>query len=488
MTLAALLAFATGHGFHRDEFYIRESGRHLAWGYPDHPPLSPLLARLADELAPDSLLVLRTPPALGAAMTVLLIGLIAREFGGTRPAQFLAATVAAGSIIVLAGGHLLTTSSIDVVFATALAFVLARMIRTGDVRLWPVAGVLLGLGLLNRVFLVVYAVVVVAAVAAVGPRTLLRTIWFPVGVVVASVIAAPTVVWQASNGWPEWEMATAISADNSRWELLALQGVIVGPLLLPLWLAGLWWLLRHPPVRCFGVAYLGLLAVLLVTSGATHYLFNAYPPLLAAAGISCAGWLTTGARALRTAALATLLAFSTALAAVSALPVLPVPVLAGTPIVAMNKEMGEQIGWPEMGRTVADVVNGLPAEVRARTVVLADNYGQAGAIAHFGPDHVTGGTAFPPVHSGHQAYGWWGPPPDHYTTAVMLGTDAPSTIPHWAGRACGRITEVATVRNDHGIANTENGTRVFLCEDLTATWSELWPHIRRVGPAPMPQN
>src|SRR5690606_33609431 len=120
VTLAALLAFATGHGFHRDEFYIRESGRHLAWGYPDHPPLSPLLARLADELAPDSLLVLRTPPALGAAMTVLLIGLIAREFGGTRPAQFLAATVAAGSIIVLAGGHLLTTSSIDVVFATAL--------------------------------------------------------------------------------------------------------------------------------------------------------------------------------------------------------------------------------------------------------------------------------------------------------------------------------------------------------------------------------
>ncbi|WP_083884409.1 ArnT family glycosyltransferase [Nocardia higoensis] len=144
-----------GYGFHRDEFYIRESGRHLAYGYPDHPPLSPLLARIADELAPDSLLALRAPAAFGAAVTVLLVGLIAREFGGARLAQFLASGFAAGSILVLTSGHLLTTASIDVAFGTALVFVLARLIRTGDPRLWSVAGMVLGLGLLNRVFLAV---------------------------------------------------------------------------------------------------------------------------------------------------------------------------------------------------------------------------------------------------------------------------------------------------------------------------------------------
>src|SRR5690606_25726294 len=99
-------------------------------------------------------------------------------------------------------------------------------------------------------------------------RTLLRGRWFPFGVAAAAVIAAPTVMWQAANGWPQWEMATAISAGNSRWELLANQAVIVGPLLLPVWPAGLWWLLRHPPMRCFGIAYLGMLGVLMVTSGA----------------------------------------------------------------------------------------------------------------------------------------------------------------------------------------------------------------------------
>lgn len=485
---AVLMACSGRYGFHRDEFYVRESGRHLAWGYPDHPPLSPLLAWLADELAPGSLLALRIPAAVAAALTVALIGLIAREFGGGRGAQVLASALAASSILVLAPGHILATATLDVTFATALVFVVARLLRTGDTRLWAVAGVVLGFGLLNRVFLVVYAAIALGALAVTGPRHVLRGRWLPLGILLAGVIAAPTVVWQARNGWPQWVMATEISADNSRWELLSYQLVIVGPLLLPIWIAGLWWLSRQPPVRCFGVAYLVLLAVLLVTSGQQHYLFAAYPPLLAAGGIVVARWCTAAAPRLRAAAVGLLLAVSAAVSAVFALPVLPLPVLAETPVVAFNKELGEQIGWPEMGRTIAEVVDRLPAQVRADTVVVASNYGQAGAVAEFGPQFIAEGTPFPAVYSGHQAYGWWGPPPERYRTAVVLGTDAPSHAPAWTGVGCGRLMEVATVRNDHGVENQENGTRVFLCQDLTMSWDELWSHIRRIGPdKPIPE-
>ncbi len=478
---AVLMACAGRYGVFRDEFYIRESGRHLAWGYPDHPPLSPLIARIADELAPGSLIALRIPAALAAAATVLLIGLVAREFGGGRAAQFLAATVAASSILVQVSGHILTTATIDLVFAAALVFVLARLLRTGDRRLWPVAGIVLGFGLLNRVFLVVYAVVVLAAVVAAGPRAVLRGKWLPVGVLTAALIALPTVLWQARNGWPEWQMVTEISAGTSRVELLAFQLVIVGVLLVPVWVAGLWWLLRNPRMRCFGVAFLGLLGVLLVTGGREHYLFEAYPPLLAAGGVVAADWAVTGARRLRVTVLAIVVVFSAASAAVFSLPVLPLPVLADSPVLEINDQTGEQIGWPEMGRAVAEVVDRLPADVRDDTVILADNYGQAGAIAEFGPHFVREGTGFPPVYSGHQAYGWWGPPPERYRTAIVLGTDAPSVVPPWAERACGRLTEVAAVHNDYGISNDENGTRIFHCENLTESWSDLWPRIRHIG-------
>ncbi|WP_345499090.1 ArnT family glycosyltransferase [Nocardia callitridis] len=476
------------YGFHRDEFYIRESGRHLAWGYPDHPPLSPLLARIADELAPDSLLALRIPAALAAAVTIVLIGLIAREFGGDRRAQFFAAAIAASSVLVLVSGHILSTATLDIAFATALVFLVARLVRTGDRRLWAVAGIVLGLGLLNRVFLAVYAVIVVAAVVTMGPRDVLRGRWLPVGAGLAAVIAVPTIVWQARNGWPQWQMATEISADNSRWELVAYQLVIVGPLLLPVWIAGLWWLLKRPGLRCLGVAFLALLGLLLLTSGQQHYLVDAYPPLLAAAGVAASQWVAAGGRRLRTLTVSLLVVVSAAIAAVFSLPILPVSALADTPVIGVNGEIGEQIGWPEMGRTVAEVVDRLPAEVRTETVVVADNYGQAGAIAQFGPDFSVQHTRFPPVYSGHQAYGWWGPPPERYTTVVVMGTDAPSMVPAWTEQACGRLTEVAVVHNDYGIESQENGTRVFLCQDLRASWAQLWPSIRRIGPADNPES
>lgn len=487
-TVFGVLTACSGrYGFHRDEFYIRESGRHLAWGYPDHPPLSPLLARLADELAPDSLMALRLPATLAAAVTIVLVGLIAKEFGGDRRAQFFASAIAASSVLVLASGHVLSTATLDVAFGTVLVFLVARLVRTGDRRLWAVAGVVLGVGLLNRVFLAVYAVIVFAAVVAVGPRDRLRSWWLPIGVGLAAAIAAPTVVWQARNGWPQWQMATEISADNSRWELIVYQLVIVGPLLLPVWVAGLWWLLKRPATRSFGVAFLALLGLLLVTSGQQHYLFAAYPPLLAAAGVAASQWIGGGARRLRVLVAGKVVVVSAAIAAVFSLPILPVSVLADTPVVGVNGEVGEQIGWPEMGRTVAEVVDRLPAGLRAETVVMADNYGQAGAIAEFGPGFYGQTTPFPRVYSGHQAYGWWGPPPERYTTAVVMGTDAPSIVPPWAEQACGRLTEVAVVHNDYGIENQENGTRVFLCQDLTTSWADLWPSIRRIGPADLPE-
>ncbi|WP_082753691.1 glycosyltransferase family 39 protein [Mycobacterium sp. NAZ190054] len=479
-----LMALATRYGFHRDEFYIRESGRRLDWGYPDHPPLSPSLAAITDAVAPDSLIALRVIPALAAAATVLLVGLIAREFGGEHSGQILAGAAAATSIPVLSTGHILATVSLDVLFAAALTFVIARLLRTGDHRLWAVAGVVLGIGMLNRVFLALYAVALLVAVIACGPREPLRSRWFPIGAAVALAIASPTLMWQAANGWPQWEMATAISAANSRWELVAIQLVIVGPLLLPVWIAGAVWLIRRPELRCFGIAFAVLLTVLLISSGQPHYLFTAYPALLAAGGAALADWLQ--GRRVRVVAATGLLTASAVASGFIALPLVTPSVLRDSALLEINSELGEQIGWPEMGRTVAAAIDTLPAARRADTVVIADNYGQAGALDHYGGRYVAPGTDFPPVYSGHQAYAWWGPPPEHYTTAIVMGTDTPSTIPLWAQTACGQLDEIAVVHNDHGVPNQEHGTRVFLCSELTASWSELWPQIRRIGPARQP--
>src|SRR3954466_14828767 len=86
-----LIAFSGRYGFHRDELYFIQCGRHLAWGYVDQPPLTPLLARIQTAIAGDATpLTIRWLPALLAGVTVVLTGLTARAMGGGRVAQAIA--------------------------------------------------------------------------------------------------------------------------------------------------------------------------------------------------------------------------------------------------------------------------------------------------------------------------------------------------------------------------------------------------------------
>lgn len=98
---ALLIVFAGGYGYHRDELYFLAAGDHLAWGYPDQGPFTPLVAHVMNAVAPGSLTVLRIPSALLAGATSLLAGVIAHELGGSRRAQLIAAGSAAVASVVL---------------------------------------------------------------------------------------------------------------------------------------------------------------------------------------------------------------------------------------------------------------------------------------------------------------------------------------------------------------------------------------------------
>ena len=211
---AVLVATSARYGYHRDELYFLVAGRHPDWGYPDQPPLTPLIAGLMDRLVPGSLVVLRLPSALAGGGIALVTGLLARELGGGRRAQVLAALFAAVSAVTLVTGHFVSTTTYDVLLSALLAWLVARAVRTGEDWLLVPAGLVLGIGLLNKTLIGVFAGALVVALLLVGPRRVLRGGWVWVGLLVALVLGVPYLVWQALNGWPQVEMTRAIAAEH----------------------------------------------------------------------------------------------------------------------------------------------------------------------------------------------------------------------------------------------------------------------------------
>ncbi|MCZ2857925.1 glycosyltransferase family 39 protein [Blastococcus sp. VKM Ac-2987] len=470
---ALLLALAGRYGYHRDELYFLRAGREAALGYVDQPPFTPLLAAALDALAPGSLTVLRLPSALAAGAVVVLTGLIAREFGGGRGAQLFAAACTAVSSILLAVGHLLSTTTFDLLFWALLSWLLVRALRDGGAS-WLVPGLVAGLALQNKVQPAFLLAAVVLGLVLVGPRSVFRSPWPWAGGAVALAVWAPNLVWQAAHGWPQLALAEAIAAGGSGtsepWYLfLPFQLVLVSPVLFPVWMAGWWRLLRDPALatwRCFAVAYAVLAVLFLVTGGKPYYLAGLYPLLLAAGADPALAWARRGgARARRT--LVPALALSLAAGAVLMLPVLPARWLPATPVPAVNYDAGETVGWPRFAAAVERARAGLPAG--AEVVVLTGNYGQAGAVDRFAP-------ALGPAYSGHNSYWTWGPPPEGAGAAVVVGL-APQDLARWFGdvRPAGRID------NGVGLDNDEQGRTVWLATDRRLPWSEIWPQLRRLG-------
>ncbi len=469
---ALLLVTAGRYGYHRDELYFLRAGAEPAFGYVDQPPLTPLLAHALDVVFPGSLVALRTPSALMAAAVVVVTGLMAREFGARRAAQVLAAGCMAVSAVLLALSHLLSTATLDLLVWAVVSWLVVRALRDGGA-VWLIVGAAAGVGLQNKILPAFLLGALLVGVSAVGPRSALRSPWPWLGGLLALALGAPNLVWQAAHGFPQVELSAAIAAGSSGtsepWYLfLPYQLVLVSPVLVPVWVLGWWRLARDPTLRtwrAFAVAWVLLAVLFLATGGKPYYLSGMFPVLLAAGAGPVLGWAQRTAT--RTGALVVALTLSLAFDAVLMLPLLPVTSLAATPIVDINYDAGETVGWPAFVATVAQVRAGLPPD--ERVAVLARNYGQAGAVDHFLP-------TLGPAHSGHNSYWDWGPPPDDARSIIVLGY-RDEQLKQWFGE----VRRAATIDNGVGLDNDEQGNAVWVVQDPLMPWTQLWPRLRRLA-------
>jgi hypothetical protein len=461
-----LLLLSQRYGPHRDEMYFASAGQRLAWGYPDQPAFTPLLARLTAGVAGHDLLVLRLPSLLAVCGLVAMSAAFARLLGGARNAQLLTAVTVAASALTLTLGHRLSTATFDTVAWTAILLVVARALVEHRPRLWLLAGLVAGIGLNNKHAVVFVLLGILVGVAAVREtRAQLRTPYPYLGGLLALAMWAPNLVWQARHGWPVLALSADIANEyggvGGRIAFVGQALVMFSPVVAVVWVYGLVQLLRRPEwvrVRPVALAFVTVTIVFLVAGGKGYYVAGAVPPLLAAGCTALAGrW--TGRRLVTTGAV---LALSAVVAWPALVPVLPVKVYTSSFYPVIDADQPETIGWPELVGTVREVMDRLPADQQHTAVVFTRNYGEAGALEWYGVGR--------PVYSGHNGFADWGPPPAGAGPVVVVGYPSPQDS--FAGcRRAGMIS------NNEGADNEERGAPVWVCAGPRGSWAVQWPGL-----------
>lgn len=482
------LLTANRYGVFRDEMYGVACSEHLAWGYVDHPPGGILITWLARHLFGDSLLGLRFLPALAGAALVWLTARLARDMGGRAFAQALAALSICVVPVYAVFDHWLMMNAFEPLIWAGCGWCLLQVMNQGDHRYWIAFGVLAGVGLEMKYSIAFLGAGVLVGLILTSQRKELcsRSLW--IGVMAAGLIALPNFLWQASHGFPFLELRHNVlvsERDVVRGPVTFVldQAVIMQPLLAPLWLGGLGWLLAGRERRrfaMFGWAFLFVLGAFIVLKGKNYYVTPVYPWLFAAGAV----WFET----VTTSRVGQWSRFGyAALAAASGLALLPLaaPILSPENLIRYERVIGmvppefehqengplpqyfaDEFGWEDMVREVARVYHSLTPAEQARTAIFSNGWGEAAAVDFFGPRY-----GLPRAISKHNSYWTWGP--RGYTGEIMiiLRSDGLGDREHFAS-----VTRMGHV--GHPYARRDEHFDIFLCRGLKWDLREVWPKMK----------
>jgi Dolichyl-phosphate-mannose-protein mannosyltransferase len=477
-TVVVHLLTGGAYGFHRDELATLDDARHLAWGYVAYPPVTPFFGRLSLTLFGTSLTGFRFFAALAEAIAVVLTGLMARELGGGRKAQLIAA--AAAVPFCLAGGALMQYVSFDYLWWVLTAYFVVRLLSSCDPRWWVAIGSAIGVGLLTK-----YSILVLAFGVAVGvlltDRRHFRTKWLWLGVAASLLIFVPNFIWQLQHHFVSLDFLRHIHERDvriGRTKNFLPDQLELTLFALPLALAGVYFYFtgQGRRFRLLGWMYIVPLLVFVIAKGRGYYLAAAYPMLYAAGSVCLEQWLASRRRPVRITVEALIVAALAANVVITAAITLPLarPGSRWWAFASRNNgDLVEEIGWPELVEEVARIRDSLPSLDRPRLGILAGNYGEAGAINLYGPRHSLP-TAISGVNSFWQR-GYGNPPPD---TLIVLGFSKAFMEGNFAEcRLAGHVSNPFNVENEESRDHPD----IFVCRGLRQSWDDFWKGFQRFG-------
>jgi hypothetical protein len=432
------MAFGPRYPVFRDEFYYLACADHPALGYVDHPPLSILILFAWRAVFGDSIYALRVLPSLAGGLIVLLTSGLVGAMGGGAFARIFAAVSVLAAPTVFGITSFYSMNAFDFLFWLAALHLLVRLTRlepSEATSAWMALGVVLGLGLLNKISVLVLGAGIAAALILTPLRShlLRRGPW--IAAAIALALFAPHVVWQIQNDWPTLEFIRNASLHKNLslgpWGFFTSQMLDFGPLNSLFWIPGLLWLLaaeRARPFRGLGIVF--VVAFLSFMNGKAYYLAPAMLAPLAAGAVFVEGLLAQPRAPWLRPAVLVLLLSSAAIPLPIVVPLLKADRLGSymqaigiVPKQAERSALGvlpqhfaDRFGWEELAQITAAALRSLNDGERRNAIIVADNYGEAGALNYYGRE-----LGLPSAVSQHNNFYLWGPGNAAATIVITTG-------------------------------------------------------------------
>lgn len=454
-------------GFHTDELYYIDSGRHPALGYVDFPPIVPLLARLETDLLGATPWNLRLLPTLLGAFMVALSGAYVRRLGGSLRLQALALLIAVTAPYFLGANWVYQTVTFDEATWMVAFYWFLCLVREHRPRYWIYLGLSLGIGLEVKYTIAGLAAGIgLAVLLTPALRSDLRTRYPWIAAGIALLIWAPNLAWQVAEDFPSLVYIT--NHQGSGGGLIAnlvLLGVYLF-FLIPLWVAGLVSLFRSVALRPIGIVCLFPL-VLFLFVGKSYYAVGTVPIALAQGLMAVAGVRRPRLRTGFQIGVAVACALQLLTFAQLTLPITPLYRIHSLGLDAKNELFADSVGWEDVAHEVESIYGNLPDSERTGTIIISAYYGVPGALQIYGDKKSL------PVVVSPQLSDWYWLPSDLVGTNALMVDYQPSDVA-WM---CSSATLLGHLTVPYGVQGLEQGAPVTFCV-LKAPIQQDWRRLR----------
>jgi len=473
--------YFTSYGLFRDELYYLACANRPALGYVDQPPLSIWVLAAWKFLLGDSLFIIRLLPAFISSATIFILGLLTARLGGGKSAVIISTVTFMITPVFLGMTTIYSMNVFDFFFWILAVYIFLQICESTRSNLWYALGIVIGIGLLNKTSMLWLGAGVFIGTLFTPLREELKTKYPYIAAGIALLIFLPYIIWNFVHDWAHIEfMRNAVQHKYGGLTPASfIFDMILGlnPISFLIWIPGIWYYFfnRNSGIfRPLGYIWLVTFAVLFINwHSKGEYIAPAFQILFAGGAVMITQW-NERIRRLRLALVVPVIVISILLSPL-ARPLLPVQTLLGyqsalmvkTPnsegyITELPQFYADMFGWKDLAKDVYQVYMSLPEEDKRHTVILCNNYGEAGAIEYFGKKY-----RLPKVVCPHNNYWYWWPETADITTVIIIGGNSEGYLRYF------KQVEAAGMHKTKYSMPYENNLTIFVARGLKKSLQEI---------------